>query len=63
MSPAYLLKAYSLDERILYGTGKIVSKEDILAYSDHLLAGLEAAFVDLRSATNNCWQVRFFSDI
>ena len=57
-SPDYLLKAYCADERIIYGTGQITPKGDVPAYADALLARDDVAFVDLRSARNNCWQVR-----
>lgn len=58
MSPDYLLKAYSKDERIIYGTGQITPRADIESYSAHLLERDDVAFVDLRSARNNCWQAR-----
>lgn len=58
VSPDYLLKAYSSDERIIYGTGQITPLDDINAYADDLLARPDVAFVDLRSARNNCWQAR-----
>jgi hypothetical protein len=57
-SAAYLLKGYSADERIIYGTGQITPKEDVESYAATLLARADVAFVDLRSAKNNCWQVR-----
>lgn len=58
VSPEYLLKGYSADERIVYGTGQIARKEDVSAYADELLEREDIAFVDLRSAKNNCWQIR-----
>ena len=58
VSPEYLLKGYCVDERIVYGTGRITRKEDICTYADELLEREDIAFVDLRSAKNNCWQVR-----
>lgn len=58
VSPTYLLKAYSHDERIIYGTGQITPRGEVPAYADALLARSDVAFVDLRSALNNCWQVR-----
>lgn len=57
-SPHYLLKGYSADERIIYGTGQITAVAKISAYADQLLLRPEVAFVDLRSARNNCWQAR-----
>ncbi len=57
-SPDYLLKAYTADERILYGTGRVVPRDGITAYAESLLADPRVAFVDVRSARNNCFQVR-----
>ena len=61
-SPDYLLKAYSVDERIIYGTGQITPRSDIEGYARSLLARDDVAFVDIRSAKNNCWQVRITRD-
>ena len=53
-----LLKGYTDQERIKYGTGQLVSPEDIRAVSKHILESEDVAFVDIRSATNNCFQAR-----
>jgi hypothetical protein len=57
-SPDYLLKGYTADQRIRYGTGKIVAKAEIASYAADLLARDEISFVDVRSARNNCFQAR-----
>jgi hypothetical protein len=57
-----LLKAYSVDERIIYGTGQITARSGIEGYARSLLARDDVAFVDIRSAKNNCWQVRITRD-
>lgn len=57
-SPDFLLKGYSLDERICYGTGKTTAQCEIVAYSSKLLERSDIAFVDVRSARNNCFQLR-----
>ena len=57
-SPDYLLKGYSADERIVYGTGKVTPREEAEAYAAEVLARADIAFVDLRSARNNCWLAR-----
>ena len=57
-SPDYLIKAYDADERIVYGTGRITPRAEIEGYCATLLARADIAFVDIRSARNNCWQVR-----
>lgn len=57
-SPDYLLKGYTHDQRIRYGTGQVVVKQDIARYAAELLERDEIHFVDVRSARNNCFQVR-----
>lgn len=57
-SPDYLLKGYTADQRICYGTGKVVGREDVVAYAAGLLDRDPISFVDVRSARNNCYQVR-----
>lgn len=57
-SPDYLLKAYSADHRIIYGTGKITLSGELADYAASLLARDGVAFVDVRSARNNCFQTR-----
>lgn len=57
-SPDYLLKGYTADQRIRYGTGKIVAKSEIVAYAAELLDNDDISFIDVRSARNNCFQVR-----
>lgn len=57
-SPDYLLKGYSAENRIVYGTGRIVAAGDIESYAAGLLVRPEIAYVDVRSARNNCFQCR-----
>lgn len=57
-SPDYLLKGYRVDERIYYGTGRIVMQAALPDYAAQLLSDPEVAFVDVRSARNNCYQLR-----
>ncbi len=57
-SPQYIARGYTADERIQYGTGKVVETAAIPAYARHLLADPGLAFVDIRSASNNCFQCR-----
>jgi len=57
-SPRYLVRGYTSDERILYGTGQVTDTPDIPAYARALLDNPEIAFVDIRSASNNCFQCR-----
>ena len=53
-----LLKGYTADERIKYGTGQIVPPDQIRSASETILSDPDVAFVDIRSATNNCYQCR-----
>ncbi len=57
-SPDYLLKAYGRDDRIIYGTGQITSADAIPAYAAQLLDRSDVAYVDVRSARNNCFLTR-----
>lgn len=57
-SADYLLRGYTADQRISYGTGRIVTRNDIADYAAELLDRDEISFVDVRSARNNCFQVR-----
>lgn len=53
-----LIRGYDADERIVYGTGRIVEADRIEAEAAELLALPRVAFVHLRSARNNCWHAR-----
>lgn len=57
-SPSYLVRGYSADERIVYGSGQVVPTARIADYARNLLADPLIAFVDVRSASNNCFQCR-----
>ena len=57
-SPDYLMRGYDASERIVYGIGSIVPADDITIRADVLLSDERIAFVDIRSARNNCWQAR-----
>ena len=54
----YMLRGYSADERIIYGTGDVVEVPAIEARAAELLARDDVAFVHMRSARNNCYQAR-----
>ncbi|WP_371225470.1 DUF1203 domain-containing protein [Roseovarius sp. 2305UL8-3] len=57
-APRYLVRGYSTDERIVYGTGEVVPTADIPEFAETLLNDPQIAFVDVRSASNNCFQCR-----
>ncbi|MCE8009396.1 DUF1203 domain-containing protein [Aestuariivita sp.] len=57
-APQYLVRGYSADERIVYGTGQVLATQEIADYATQLLHDRGIAFVDVRSAANNCYQCR-----
>lgn len=57
-SPHYIVRGYSADERILYGTGRVTPRGEIVEACTRLLERDEVAFVHIRSATNNCFHCR-----
>ncbi|WP_341365757.1 DUF1203 domain-containing protein [Yoonia sp. BS5-3] len=57
-SPTYLLKAYDADERIIYGTGQITEQDQVAGYASRLFEDACVAYVDVRSARNNCFLTR-----
>ena len=57
-SPQYIVRGYGADHRIVYGTGAAVQTA---ALREEAVARLDAprvAYVHVRSARNNCYQVR-----
>lgn len=57
-SPSYIVRGYTADERIRYGTGRVVETPRIAQTATQILEDPEIAFVDVRSASNNCFQCR-----
>jgi hypothetical protein len=57
-SPQYILRGYSAEERIIYGTGAVVPTADIPARAAALFERPEVAFLHVRSASNNCYHCR-----
>lgn len=57
-STDYIIRGYSADERIVYGSGKVVPRERLAAEANERLARDDIAFVHVRSSTNNCFQCR-----
>ncbi len=62
VSKEYLMKAYSADDRIIYGTGRITPKEEVEPYTNTLFAREDVAYIDVRSAVNNCFLTRIPRD-
>jgi len=61
-SPAYLVKGYSSDDRIVYGTGAIVKSAEIPDHAAQVLKDPRVTYVHVRSASNNCYLVRIDRD-
>jgi Protein of unknown function (DUF1203) len=57
-SPDYIVRGYSAEDRIVYGTGAVVPTARIAAEAEARLADPRVAYVHVRSARNNCYQVR-----
>lgn len=57
-SEHYIVRGYSPDERIIYGTGAVVPTEMIDARCRELLGREDIAFIHIRSASNNCFHCR-----
>lgn len=57
-SPEYLIKGYSKSERIVYGTGIIVAAANLVQQAGEILRHADVEYVHVRSARNNCYQVR-----
>ncbi|HEV7305133.1 DUF1203 domain-containing protein [Ensifer sp.] len=54
----YLLRGYGKDERIVYGTGDVVAREELEIRARELLARPDVAAVHVRSTRYNCYQCR-----
>jgi len=54
----YLIKGYYANDRIAYGTGTIVEPSDMAETAAKILARPDIAYVHVRSALNNCYQLR-----
>jgi len=57
-SPDYLIKGYSVTDRIVYGTGTIVAQADMATRAREIFEDPGVAYIHVRSARNNCYQAR-----
>lgn len=57
-APEFLLRGYSAEHRIVYGTGRVTPRPEIAATAAAMLGDARVAYVHLRSARNNCYQAR-----
>ena len=58
VSSDYIVRGYGADDRIVYGTGGVVATGAIPARAAELFGDPRVAYVHVRSARNNCYQVR-----
>lgn len=54
----FILRGYGDNNRIVYGTGAVIPKDEIPGYAESLLSRDDIAYVHVRSARNNCYQCR-----
>ena len=57
-SPDYLIKGYSHDDRIVYGTGVVITKDRMMQQAEEILKDQQVDYVHIRSSRNNCYQAR-----
>jgi hypothetical protein len=57
-SPQYLIRGYGADDRIVYGSGRIVPTDQIPRLAREMLGDTRISYVHVRSASNNCYQCR-----
>jgi hypothetical protein len=55
---SHLIKGYSREHRIVYGTGKIVQSTELDAEAATVLKRGDVAYVHVRSSVNNCYTCR-----
>jgi uncharacterized protein DUF1203 len=54
----FLIRGYGADDRIVYGTGKVIQTVDLAAAAASIFRRTDVAYAHLRSASNNCFQCR-----
>jgi hypothetical protein len=54
----HLIKGYGADDRIVYGTGRIVPSSELAAAAAALFDDPRVRYLHVRSATNNCYTCR-----
>jgi Protein of unknown function (DUF1203) len=55
---AYLIRGYSAQDRIVYGTGRIVAPTLLPETAHHTFRDPRVSYIHVRSASNNCYQCR-----
>jgi hypothetical protein len=54
----YLIRGYGADDRIVYGTGRIVPSAHMVKEAEQMFEDDHVAYIHVRSASNNCYQCR-----
>lgn len=57
-SATYLIKGYTSDNRIKYGTGVVIPPSEIEGACERIFADETVAYIHVRSATNNCYMCK-----
>ena len=57
-APDYLIKGYSADHRIVYGTGIVIPQAEMMAQAEAIFTDERVEYVHIRSSRNNCYQAR-----
>lgn len=57
-SPDYIVRGYGANDRIVYGSAGVIATDAIPARAETLFADPKIAYLHVRSARNNCYQVR-----
>ncbi|UWQ49444.1 DUF1203 domain-containing protein [Leisingera caerulea] len=57
-APDYLIKGYSADHRIVYGTGIVIPQAEMMAQAKAIFADERVDYIHIRSSRNNCYQAR-----
>ncbi len=53
-----LIRGYGVDDRIVYGSGRVIATDGLAETAAKLFERPEIAYIHLRSAANNCYQCR-----
>ena len=57
-SPSYIVRGYNAENRIIYGTGSVVSTPEVPEHATKLLERHDVSYLHVRSAANNCFTCR-----
>ena len=55
---ALIIRGYNAQNRIIYGTGKVVAADEIPFYARKTFEKEDVKYIHIRSSTNNCYQCR-----